>query len=133
MTAERESMTLQEMDAPALGVEDGSRARLALAQRRVARPYLGGALIDQALNCARPIEVKREIRRHQNGERQSDDDDHPWLQDPAPIEIGIEMCRDDVPLPAGHRNGLIQSGPAMPRDFAGRDVLAIRGVRDGCV
>ena len=79
MTAERESMTLQQMDAPALGVEErsdetpragASRARPAPDPEVVAKPTRRQftaeyrlRVLEEAERCTQPGEIGRLLRR----------------------------------------------------------------------
>ena len=79
MTAERESMTLQEMDAPALGVEErrdeapragASHARptpdpevVAKPKRRKFTAQYRLRILEEAESCTQPGEVGRLLRR----------------------------------------------------------------------
>ena len=78
MTAERESMTLQEMDAPALGVEErsdeaaraGSHMRptpdpevVAKPKRRQFTAQYRLRILEEAERCMQPGEVGRLLRR----------------------------------------------------------------------
>ena len=77
MTAERESMTLQEMDAPALGVEErrdeaprAGRARptpdpevVAKPKRRQFTAQYRLRILEEAERCTQPGEVGRLLRR----------------------------------------------------------------------